>query len=458
MDFITWLGRFHPAVVHFPIGILVLGAIFHYLDVRKPSLNLVAATRTIYFIGFISAAFAAFAGWVLAKEGGYQASTIFWHRWLGIGMAVLAFVLWWYYRKPNSNKRQLAWGALALFLGLMFTGHLGGELTHGDSYLLEKAPGFVKNIFNYEDPAKHPVINDPDSTYVYRDLLEPVFEKKCWTCHNGSLQKGGLDMSTEEALLEGGRNGDVIEGTAENSELFKRVVMDPNSRKYMPPKGVALSYQEIKMLEWWLDMGAPFDQTVVEVETPQEIKDILMSRHQLDTKPKSFLEKTTVDEVSEKVMNDIAEAGFSIRPISMNTNFVDVKWKSMDSVSLAEAIPALEGAAEQIAWLDIGHSNVTDDMLRTVGKLTNLVRVRLEDNPITDEGVKHLTSLSHLESLNLYKTKITDICAPEISKLKSLKRLFVWQTDFGEEGAAALNANLPDVEVVLGYNVVQAAN
>ena len=99
MDLLDWFGRFHPALVHFPIGILVVGVIMQFIAYRKPTLNLDRAVSTLYLIGFVSAFIAAFAGWMLAQEGGYQADTIFWHRWLGILMVVLAFGLYWNARK-----------------------------------------------------------------------------------------------------------------------------------------------------------------------------------------------------------------------------------------------------------------------------------------------------------------------------------------------------------------------
>ena len=457
MDFFGWIGRFHPVVVHLPIGILIVGVVFQYLNKRKPSLNLGLAIEKLYLFGFLSAAFGAFAGWMLAKEGGYEQDTIFWHRWVGIGMVFLAFGLWRWSKDPTTNHKLVNWGGLALLVGLTYTGHLGGELTHGNEYLVEKAPKFIKKLAAYEEGNKQVTFDDPDSTLVYEHLIQPFLEEKCWTCHNEDLHKGGLVMSSREALMEGGRNGEVVEAVAGDSELFKRVILDPSSRKFMPPKGTPLSYREIKLLEWWIDQGAPFDSAVSKVPADVGIQSILLQRHGLDSKPKSFLEKKKVDPLSEEDMAAIAAKGFYIRPIAMTTNFVDVKWKNVDTLALSESLPILERAASQIAWLDLGHSEVTDDMLETVGKLKNVIRLRLEDNPITDEGVKNLVHLKHLESLNLYKTKISDICAPELLEFKNLKRLYVWQSDFTAEGAEVVEGGLKNVEVVLGHQVSQAS-
>ena len=95
MEILNWFGRFHPALVHLPIGILIIGVILQFLARRRPDWQLEKATQKTYLVGFLSAVVAALAGWFLAREGGYEASTIFWHRWLGILMVLLSFFLYW---------------------------------------------------------------------------------------------------------------------------------------------------------------------------------------------------------------------------------------------------------------------------------------------------------------------------------------------------------------------------
>lgn len=449
MEFMNWLGRFHPLVVHLPIGILIAAVVFHWIAHRRPGWKGSDVVSTLYLLGVLSAAFAVFSGWMLAKEGGYQANTIFWHRWLGILVLIISVFLWRSSR--NSGVAPMRWLSFLLFAGLVWVGHLGGKMTHGEEYLVENAPEFLKKLVAYEEDSKLPVFEDPDSTLIYEDIVMPVLEKKCMTCHSNNVTKGGLNMEDLNEFLKGGKNGKVIEGNAGASELFKRVTLDPDSRKYMPPKGTGLSYGEIKLLEWWLDGGAPTEKSVASVETPAHIQEILLSRHQLDTKPKSYIEKAKVDPVSEEVIRKIQERGFAVRHIAMNNNFIDVGWKDIDTLSINVEIGVLAEIADQIAWLDLGSSNLADESVKVIGQMKNLVRLKMEDNPITDAAIGELSQLNHLESLNLYKTKITDICAPDLAQLKGLRKLFIWQTEFSEEGISQLKASVPGVEVIGGY-------
>ncbi len=452
MDFWAWLGRFHPALVHFPIGIIVVGIILYYINRYRPEWKVAQAISPVFFIGFISALLAALCGWMLAEEGGYDTNTLFWHRWLGVGIVLLSFGLWWWHSKDNLKPAK--YGAPLLVAGILVTGHLGGNLTHGEGFLVEKGPEFLKKLTAYDEKTAIPTFDDPDSCNVFHDLIYPVLESKCISCHNSKLRKGGLDMSNTESLMKGGRNGEVIEGESASSEIFKRVVLDPSSRKYMPPKGTPMSYREIKLLEWWIDAGAHFDKSVSQTETPKDIAGILLSRHKLDITPKSFLEKTKVPALEDQVFVELEKQGFAVQPLAMTSPFIDVRWKRVDSLSLSNALESLQSmASEQVAWLDLGESPLSDADLANVAKCKNLVRLKLQKTPVSDDGVKILSQLKHLESLNLYGTKITNSAAEHLSKMSSLRNLYVWQTGLDQENAENLETSNPDLEVVLGVSV-----
>ena len=159
---------------------------------------------------------------------------------------------------------------------LVTTGHLGGNLTHGSSYLLDNAPGFIQKIFGHSDSGKEVVDfskANPDSLNVYAQLIQPVFEQKCYSCHNDNKANGGLNMSSEEALLEGGDHGEVfVAGNSRESNLVKRVTLDQSSKKFMPPKGIPLNYTKIRLLEWWIDQGASFSNSLSQTEANEDIK------------------------------------------------------------------------------------------------------------------------------------------------------------------------------------------
>ena len=97
MDFILlesnfglFIGRFHPLVVHLPIGFLLLAAIFYYASRRTTFEPLRQAVGPTLFLGALSAILSVIFGLALANEGGYDDQALFWHKWLGIGVALIS--------------------------------------------------------------------------------------------------------------------------------------------------------------------------------------------------------------------------------------------------------------------------------------------------------------------------------------------------------------------------------
>ncbi len=84
-----------------------------------------------------------------------------------------------------------------------------------------------------------------------------VLETSCVKCHNSANDKGGLDLSTRDALLKGGDTGPaVVPWQAGASLLLKLVKHDDEPA--MPRKANKLSTGEIARISAWIDAGAPY--------------------------------------------------------------------------------------------------------------------------------------------------------------------------------------------------------
>ena len=143
---LEFLGRFHPLVVHLPIGLLIAVALVEartwWQGARQPDpargMLLVAATA--------SAVVAVGLGLALAQGGGYDAEQLAWHQWLGIALAVAGIWLValhhleWRHQRLRLLFRCTLAGSLVL---LGFAGHAGGTLTHGPGYLTRHAPTWL---------------------------------------------------------------------------------------------------------------------------------------------------------------------------------------------------------------------------------------------------------------------------------------------------------------------------
>src|SRR5688572_19934005 len=57
---------------------------------------------------------------------------------------------------------------------------------------------------------------------VYEKDIEPIFYKRCITCHSGNVKEGRFDISNYEGLVKGGKRGTaIVPGKSDNSLLHK---------------------------------------------------------------------------------------------------------------------------------------------------------------------------------------------------------------------------------------------
>lgn len=448
-DFTNFVGRFHPILVHLPIGFLLLGILMEWYQRWKKTEKLSDLIGYAWLLGAIGGAFAAFCGWWLGETGLYFEDDLFLHRWVGILIVIISLVGWWL--KKDSTRHSAATHRITnlLILGLLiFEGHLGGNLTHGASYLFEYAPEPIKNLMLNEE-SDIMDFSAADSVIVYNDLVQPIFEQKCFACHDNKVQRGGLNMASIDSMLVGGDGGPAfLSGNVIESELFRRVTLPQKNIKFMPPVGDPLTYDEIKVLEWWIASGAAVDKSLTDLEVPESIKPTLLRRYSLDTNPKPYYETVNIPPLDSVAIANLEENGFTVKILGATNPLLDVKFSGTDLTD--EQLRSLEPAAEHITWLSLANTNITDEGLATIANFKNLTRLQLEKTNIGDPGVAALSALKHLESLNLYRTKVTDECLTDLEKMEGLRRVYLWQTEITSNKAKALQDNNEELQLIIG--------
>lgn len=454
MDFGGFIGRFHPLFVHLPIGLLILAGVFEYLG-RKPKYQKLqqAVTMTL-FIGALSAIFSSVSGWLLANRGAYIEQSLFLHRWLGIAVAVFATLCWLIKTKRLNLSTGIFNGLLGVMvLGVFATGHFGGAMTHGDDYLVEYAPAFLKNILGKKEAeAGGYDFENVEDIQVYQDLLRPVFEDKCWKCHNPNNALGGLDMSTKEAFLKGGLTGSLVEkGAAYESLLFTRITLPASDRKAMPPVGLPLPYDQIRLIEWWINAGASFEEKLDALEMPSAIKRLLTEVYGISFLQRSAIESIEVAPANPEALKNIRQKGFNVNSLAEGNNLLELSVNIGKEERSTLDFLALVELKNQITWLDVSASSLDVRALAVIAQCKNLTRLKLNENPIADSDLKTLETLPLLESLNLIGTKITDQGLESIRKMPALKTVFLWQTEVSEAAINQLEEERPDLEIVRGF-------
>ncbi len=94
---------------------------------------------------------------------------------------------------------------------------------------------------------------------TYNADIKPFVARYCLECHNHEEPKGGLNLETYQALLEGGKKGPVLTpGKADASRIVRLV--EHKDKPFMPPKKAKQPRpEEIAALRAWIDAGAKED-------------------------------------------------------------------------------------------------------------------------------------------------------------------------------------------------------
>ena len=181
MENIThFLGRFHPLIVHLPIGILMMAGILQIISLKSKKFKNVLdpAIGLTLFWGGISSIGAVTIGWLLSFQGGYDENTLFWHKWLGILVTIASFFGWLLKSNRIRLKKSAFYSVLAsIILLVTVAGHLGGNLTHGEDYLFLYSPSIIKKMVGIDTQNRASKLGTihPDSIKVYPDIIQPIF-------------------------------------------------------------------------------------------------------------------------------------------------------------------------------------------------------------------------------------------------------------------------------------------
>ncbi len=432
-DIVLFFGRFHPLIVHLPIGFLLLGIILHFISKLESFKNYTPAVNFSLFLGGISGVMACVLGYMLSLEGGYNKDAVMLHQWFGIGLTVLSFVLLGLRKAEIKNKIVVSSGFALILALLTFTGHLGGNLTHGSNYLFQYAPNPVRTIAGLP-PKIHKTykkITNIDSALVFEDVIQPILDARCVSCHNDEKLKGELLMTAYDHLMKGGESGKVIvAGNSVSSDLIHRVTLAPDDEDFMPPEGkTPLSKEQIRLLEWWIDEGAKPNASLQELNAGPEVRD--QFEKYLGIGKYMTILNTPIDPVKSSVIEELESAGFAVSVLAEKVNYLDVAVKPGTQLTKKQ-LETLKKAKDNIVWLDLKNSGIRDGNLSVLSSLTNLLKLRLDHNDITDNGVAHLTKLTKLEYINLSFTKVSDQAISNLYKIKSLKKVYYYHTDVKE--------------------------
>ncbi len=276
MDFLYFLGRFHVLVLHLPIGIIVAVFFLEWFARKDKYRYLEAASPFLWGAMALSALVTVALGYMHFAEGAFTGSSALQHRNFGTAVALIALVVALLRASSYAtNYKPIFFPASILLLFLVtLTGHFGGNLTHGSEYLVEYAPQPLRSLAGLAPRRSVTSLADADA---FADVVGPMLEERCATCHNADKQESDLNLTTYEGVMRGGESGKVVvPGNTELSELLRRITLDPDDEEFMPAEGkTALTPRQVEIIRWWIGAGAPNGTTIGTLDVTPETRALL---------------------------------------------------------------------------------------------------------------------------------------------------------------------------------------
>ena len=366
--------------------------------------------------------------------------------------AVIGLVYW------LDLKRLYRLGLFATFAVLVWASHYGGSLTHGSDYLARYAPEPLRRLLGGPiTPA--PARNTPGALAekrAFADVIQPVLEKNCVSCHGPEKAKAGLRLDTHPGLLKGSEHGPVIvAGKAADSELIKRLDAPAGARRPHAPRRQTATRSRRHCAAQLVDrcrrarrqedrrvkgVRRPFSRSWTGVSAARRLlAGSGGARCPTQTAGRSPAPRGEADGRPEHRRQ---------RAFAKTSRGSSATPASPGRTSATPTLPRSPRWRANLRWLDLAGTAVTDAALAQVGAMRHLTRLHLQRTAITDAGIAHLAGLAELESLNLYGTAVTDAALETLKRLPKLRQLYLWQSKVTPEAAKAFAEARVDKEQI----------
>jgi uncharacterized membrane protein len=451
-----FLGRFHPVVLHLPIGMLFMLLVLEFVSLRQPGSTASELIPLVLGMTIGSTLLAVATGTMLAYGEGADEQLVQDHMRNGIWLAMGTVMLGVLRTLPSRGTYYLVLIATGVLMFL--TGHQGGSITHGRDYLTEYASEPLRRLLGLEveEEVKAASVED---LLVFEHLVQPIMEQNCVSCHNPDKLKGELNLETIAGHLAGGELGPaVVPFDVDASELLFRVTLPEDDEEFMPPdEKTPLTDDEVSLIAWWIEQGASADQTVGALgPMPTQVDDYVTSMFDQMITPE---ERARLEEAQRELYANLAtiraEHGILIQPIESGSDDFTIETNAVRKAFDDAMLQHLEPYARSFVAADMSGTRLTDDGVSILAKFTRLQTLNLSRTELAGSTLGQLSELADLESLNLYGTRIDAAALDQLAQLTQLKQLFLSQTPIEEsEALEKLREALPNCKVQASAEIV----
>jgi hypothetical protein len=471
----SFFGRFHIALVHLPIGLLLVLPLMEMVGWTRWGKKVREAVPFVLWAAVLSAVSATFLGYLMMHADDTAGVLMTRHMWTGLAVGVFSILALIF--KLTKIGPLYAITLIGAVVSTAAAGHFGGAMVHGKEYLTDGAPERIKPLMKIGlatgddapgiltevkdalataftgkvkvddagagevvdgaagDAATAVSVADGDENdgaegepsleeqRVFAAFVQPILEGKCTGCHSEEKIKGKLRLDSHEMIMAGAEGTDyptVISGDADESEMIARVLMPEDDDLFMPPDGKdKLTEAEVAVLKWWISEGAKEEGSVADLKADETMLSTLAAVSELLVSGKEV-----------EIVIDAAPAGV---------------WPTLSAGEQEARLDAVLAAAASGGYAVLPIS-AEDDRLRVSAVNASAIfsDVHLADlepvaervvwldigrTQVTDAGMEAIGGMRNIERLHLEQTAITDSGIRYLAGLSNLEYLNLYGTD-----------------------------
>ncbi|MDR7131737.1 putative membrane protein [Algoriphagus sp. 4150] len=427
-------GRFHPILVHLPIGFLVFGAILIFWAGKKYGAY-APVIQLAFLVGGFSALLASMSGFLHYQNEGYSWDTVKFHLILGILTTLLSFGMWYHLKKSVLSPIPLKLQSAGLLFFLTVTGHLGGNITHGDDYFTEVLPpglqAFLGGNTGNGEPLELPADNWEEVEF-YAGAIKPILDRNCKSCHNPKKLKGELDLSSFKGIQKGGEDGMILKAeNAEESPLLIRMLLPEDHEDHMPPRDKRQPRkEEIELIKAWIESGASEKVKLGESAINESLIEPFFKKRERPFYPIAELPKLAQDFISK-----LREQGFFAEAVKKDSPLLKISCVNFQAFSDSDW-HMLQSAKDHIVYLDLTGTAITDILLEQIAILPNLTVLKLNKTSIEGSSLEKLTENKSLKLLYINNTKVPLDKLTPLDGHPTLEKVFAFETPAADSASS----------------------
>ena len=431
--FLQWIGKFHPLVLHFPVvfGILISIYFLFFQKRRFPA----DTEKLLLSINAFIVAGVVLCGLFLSKQNAYDNDLINFHKWGGIGISLISWVMLYLLEIKTEFKKYLA---VLFFIVLMGSAHKGAQLTHGVNALSFPQPPVSSN--------ETKITADGNAT-TFEAGVAPILVQKCISCHGADKIKGNLQLNTPANISKGGKDGDILMGDQNKASLFfARIHLPLADEKHMPPDGkMQLSQEELGILSNWSKRGSNFKLKMNELAKDDSLY-VLINKSRPASSEKAEL-KSNLPELKEFNSNYC-----STNYIFHGTDEVEVNF-FQGSFYDRENLKRLEKIKNQVVKLNMQGMPLKKEDLDIIGQFKNLENLNLNNTKLDIRLLDALKSLAKLKSISICGIEFDETTLNRFLDHAIFTELNVWTKNGTQKQLQKLMLKYPNIRIIVGDNL-----